>query len=67
MTSESPSLYSPSPDELAFFTSQTGITDQYALKDHIFAVQAKALKVAPFTTPDLSSDCNFLRYTLTLA
>ncbi len=36
-------------DELAFFKAQTRIDDDEKLKDHIFAVQAKAHSVYPYT------------------
>jgi hypothetical protein len=35
-------------DELAFFKAQTGIDDDEKLKDHIFAIQAKAHNVYPY-------------------
>lgn len=38
-------LYSLSSDELAFFSAQTGITDEEALKRHIISVAAKAFDV----------------------
>ncbi|KAH9839180.1 uncharacterized protein C8Q71DRAFT_748368 [Rhodofomes roseus] len=42
-------LYYLHPEELAFFTAQTGITDEEELKQHIMSVQADALKVTPYT------------------
>lgn len=34
------------PDELAFFKSQTGIDDEEALKNHVADIQAEAVKVS---------------------
>ncbi|TFY65281.1 hypothetical protein EVJ58_g2062 [Rhodofomes roseus] len=39
-------LYYLHPEELAFFTAQTGITDEEELKQHIMSVQADALKAS---------------------
>ena len=40
-----PSLYSPTPEEVAFLKSQTRIQDDEELKQHIFAVQREAWNV----------------------
>jgi hypothetical protein len=37
------------PDELSFLKSETGITDDAALKDHVIKIQEKAYSVSPFT------------------
>lgn len=39
-------FYFLNPDELAFFQSQTNISDEDELKAHILAVQARAYEVA---------------------
>lgn len=41
-----PSLYAPSPEEVAFLKSQTGIQDDEELKQHILAVQREAWEVS---------------------
>lgn len=41
-----PSLYAPSPEEVAFLKSQTGIQDDEELKHHILAVQREAWEVS---------------------
>ena len=38
-------LYSLSGDELRFYQTMTGITDEQQLKDHIIAVQREAYEV----------------------
>ncbi|KAK0480788.1 hypothetical protein IW261DRAFT_1474583 [Armillaria novae-zelandiae] len=43
-----PTLYALAEDEAAFFKAQTGIEDDVALKNHIFAVQEEAYKVHPY-------------------
>ena len=40
------SLYRLSPEEFAFFSSQTGITDEEELKNHIIAVATQAFDVS---------------------
>ena len=40
--------FSLTKDELAFFKAQTGIDDEEELKNHIFAIQAKAYSVFPY-------------------
>lgn len=40
------SLYELSPEEFAFFSSQTGITDEEELKNHIIAVATQAFDVS---------------------
>ncbi|TFY67067.1 hypothetical protein EVJ58_g1865 [Rhodofomes roseus] len=42
------SYYNPDEEELAFFKSQTGITDEKALKDHIVRIQTDAYQVYPY-------------------
>ncbi|KAI0684950.1 hypothetical protein BC835DRAFT_578409 [Cytidiella melzeri] len=42
------SLYAPTEEEDAFFSSQTGIKDAEERKQHILAVQAEAYKVHPY-------------------
>ncbi|EMD41445.1 hypothetical protein CERSUDRAFT_110022 [Gelatoporia subvermispora B] len=43
-----PKDYDPDQEELAFLKSQTGITDEEALKQHCFKVQADAHKIFPY-------------------
>ncbi|KAF8838070.1 hypothetical protein BDN67DRAFT_982813 [Paxillus ammoniavirescens] len=40
--------YKLTPEQAEFLKQQTGITDDDELKQHIFAVQAEAYKVAPY-------------------
>lgn len=42
-----PSLYQPDPEEVEFFKSQTGISDEEELKNHVLAVQKEAWAVSP--------------------
>ena len=41
-----PSLYRPTPEEIAFYKSQTGIQGDEELKEHILAVQKEAWDVS---------------------
>ncbi|KAH8119900.1 hypothetical protein DFH11DRAFT_1685360 [Phellopilus nigrolimitatus] len=43
-----PGLYAPSPEDVAFFKSQTGIEDDEELKQHVIAVQKEAWKVVQY-------------------
>jgi len=40
--------YAPRPDEIAFFKTETGISDDEALKDHIINIQKKAYSIYPY-------------------
>lgn len=40
-----PSLYDPSPEQVAFFNQQTGIGSDEELKAHILSVQKEAWEV----------------------
>ena len=48
-------LYSLSGDELRFYQTMTGITDEQQLKDHIIAVQREAYKVCSLSLHNHSS------------
>ena len=59
------SLYSPTPEEVAFLKSQTRIRDDEELKQHIIAVQREAWNVssrshldAAIATADRTSACH---------
>jgi len=41
-------LYAPSPEEIIFFKTQTGINDEDDLKHHILSVQEQAYKIYPY-------------------
>jgi len=43
-----PVPFEPSPEELAFLQTTTGIKDEQELKDHVVAVQRKAVDVFPY-------------------
>lgn len=42
------SIYSPAPDELEFYRSTTGITNDSELKQHILNLQAEAYRIFPY-------------------
>ena len=48
------SLYNLDEQEISFFKEKIGITDDAALRDHIFAVQAEAYEVIRSSTIKLA-------------
>ena len=40
-----PTLYNPSPEDIAFFKQQTGITSDEELKEHVLTIQKEAWNV----------------------
>lgn len=66
-----PSLYAPSPEDLAFLKSQTGLEDEEVLKQHVLEVQAEAWKVHNIVyrssdRSDIARECSFEGYKICL-